>query len=94
MPIFCSLTCELEYIVCGTAHSSSFVLILVQIVPLKTDAQGYTFDIDKVVTTGLNIKTNNFAFDRNVQFRSESTIPGGRVVGWTDKLGLEPAQPS
>ena len=38
MPIFCSLTCELEYIVCGTAHSSSFVLILVQIVPLKTDA--------------------------------------------------------
>ena len=35
---FCNLTCELEYIVYGTAHSSTFVLILVKIVPLKTDA--------------------------------------------------------
>ena len=44
--------------------------------------------------SGLDIKASNFAFDGKVQFWPESTIPGGWVGGWTDKLGIEPAQPS
>ena len=47
---------------------------------------------------GSSNESNNFSFDIIAKFRLESTIlesrPAGRSVGRTEKLIMEPAQPS